>query len=587
MRTATDRFFDTLLPGLAGILTGVMTVVVFLQVLGRYVFQYPLPWSEELARYLFIWSSLLGAAIALHRGAHISLGLLRPAGQGAILHQQCLDLGLAVFLTFLLVEGFRLTLLTTGQPSPALQVPMALIYAAVPTSAALMLVALFRRLFTGGGHGGGRGAAPVAVILFAGFLALIVLNLPIAFSLGVASLTAILVKGELPLAVIPQRIIVGLDVFALLAVPLFILAGCLMDTGGISRRLIRFADALVGRIRGGLGMVAVLATLFFSGISGSSSADTAAIGATLIPQMIKRGYPPEKATAIVASAGATGILIPPCMTMVIYGILAETSIAVLFMAGVLPGLLLGLVMMVLTAFLAPLPPSLSLSGSVWREIRGSVMEASLALLLPAIIMGGILTGVFTATEAAVVAVVYGCAVALGYYRDLRLSDLPGILVRTAVTSGVVMILTGMASSFAWILARERIPQTIAGWIVRVSDSPWVFLLLVNILFLLVGMVIDGIPALIVLVPILVPIAKALQIDLIHLGIILVLNLGIGTVTPPVGVCLFVASSISGVPVIKTVRPLLPYVGVMILVLLVMTYLPGVTLFLPRVLMGYR
>ncbi|MBI2561640.1 MAG: TRAP transporter large permease subunit [candidate division NC10 bacterium] len=224
---------------------------------------------------------------------------------------------------------------------------------------------------------------------------------------------------------------------------------------------------------------------------------------------------------------------------------------------------------------------------MWREIRGSAKEASLALLLPAIIMGGILTGVFTATEAAVVAVVYGCAVALGYYRDLRLSDLPGILVRTAVTSGVVMILTGMASSFAWILARERIPQTIAGWIVRVSDSPWVFLLLVNILFLLVGMVIDGIPALIVLVPILVPIAKALQIDLIHLGIILVLNLGIGTVTPPVGVCLFVASSISGVPVIKTVRPLLPYVGVMILVLLVMTYLPGVTLFLPRVLMGYR
>lgn len=580
-----DRLFDRVLPGLAAALTGGMTVVVFLQVVARYVVQYPLPWSEELARYLFIWASLLGAAIAVHRGGHISLGLL-PTERWTRL-ELGLRLGLTAFVVVLVVEGGRLVVLTAGQPSPALGVPMASVYAAVPVSAALMGVALLRRLVGRPPLGGTGGSVWIAIVLFAGFLALVALNVPIAFSLGAGSLLAILAKADLPLAIVPQRMIVGLDVFALLAVPLFVLAGLLMETGGISRRLIGFADALVGRLRGGLGMVAMLATLFFSGISGSSSADTAAVGSTLIPQMVKRGYRPEEATAICAAAGGMGILIPPCMIMVIYGILAETSIAALFVAGVAPGLLMGAAMLAYTWLAAP-GPAPSARGRSWAgEVRESARQAALALLMPAIIMGGILAGVFTATEAAVVAVVYGFAVALGYYRELGLRDLPRILAQTAVTSGVVMLLTAMASSFAWVLARERIPQAIAGWMLDVASSPWVFLLLVNVLFLLVGMIIDGIPALIVLVPILVPIARAFQIDPVHFGVVLVANLGIGTVTPPVGVCLFVASSLSGIPVARTVRPLLPYLGVMVLVLLAMTYLPGLTLFLPRLLLGYR
>jgi C4-dicarboxylate transporter DctM subunit len=426
----------------------------------------------------------------------------------------------------------------------------------------------------------------VSLLLFATFCGLIALSLPIGVSVGLASALALACKGEMPLTLIAQKMFTGLDSFPLLAVPFFILAGLFMETGGISARLVRFASVLVGHVRGGLAHVVIVATIFFSGVSGSSAADTAAIGSIMIPSMVRRGYPRPLATAIVAAAGGMGVNIPPCIIMVLYAVAANASIGYLFAAGFLPGFLSGISLMIMVYFTAKrqgLPKEVKAS---LRQMLKAAWDAIPPLLMPVIILGGILTGIFTATESAVIAVVYGVFLSMVVYRELHLRDIPRILLNSAKLTGMVMLVVGMSTTFAWIVSIERVPQMVTEWMLSVSRNPIVFLFFVNILMLIVGMFFDATPAMITFTPILYPIANQLGIDPVHFGIVMVTNLGVGFVHPPVGSCLNVATAIGGITIDEVIRPILPFIGVMIVALLLITYWPGMTLFIPRML-GYK
>ena len=423
-------------------------------------------------------------------------------------------------------------------------------------------------------------------LLFITFCGLMALSVPIGISMGLSSLIILIYKGGMPLTILAQKMVTGLDSFPLLAVPFFILAGCFMETGGISTRLVRFASVLVGHIRGGLAHVVIVGTIFFSGVSGSSAADTAAIGSIMIPSMTKRGYPKPLSTAIVAAAGGMGVLIPPCIIMVLYGIAANVSIGYLFAAGFLPGALCGLSLMLMVYIVAKregLPKEKRATG---REVLQAGSQAILPLLMPVIILGGILTGACTATESAVIAVVYGAILSMVIYRELHLRDVPALLTTAAKLTGMIMLVVGMSTTFAWIVTVERIPQMITEWMLAVAKEPWVFLLFSNILLMVVGMFIDATPAMITFTPILFPIAMKLGIDPVHYGVVMVCNLGVGFVTPPVGTCLYVASAIAGIPIDKVLKPLLPFILIMIVALMLVTYIPDMTLFIPR-LLGYK
>lgn len=426
----------------------------------------------------------------------------------------------------------------------------------------------------------------MSAVLVAVLLGGLVLGLPIAATLIMASVFGVMMDSRLPVTVVVQRIFVGLDSFPLLAAPLFILAGSIMEVGGISGRITRLAYALVGHIRGGLGMVVIMGTMLFSGVSGSSTADTAAIGSVMIPAMNKRGYPRAFSTAVVAAAGGMGILIPPSIIMIIYGLLTNTSIAALFVAGIIPGVLTCLSGMIATYLVARrenLPVEANFS---FGELVSAIKESFWAVIMPVIILGGILLGIFTVTEAAVVAVVYGWIVAMFIYRDLKWSHLPKILVESGVVTGLVMFVVGAAAVFAWLLTSQQVPLIVTKTLSDVSSNPLFFLLLINVAFLIIGAVFEVTAALIMTVPILVPVAAAYGIDPVHLGVVITANMGIGLVTPPVGICLYVACSISQVPIESVVKALMPLLAAMIATLVVITYVPEITLFLPRVLLGY-
>lgn len=416
------------------------------------------------------------------------------------------------------------------------------------------------------------------------FILFLIIGVPISFSMGLAGVLFFWVN-QIPLTAIPQRMLGGADSFTLLAIPLYVLAGELMDTGGMSKRIIDLATAFVGHIRGGLGHVVVVATMIFSGISGSSSADTAAIGSIMIPNMVRKGYRREKATAIVAAAGGMGILIPPCINMIVLGGIANLSVATLFFAGFLPAVVMALGIMILVYFEAKkdglvLDPKAS-SGHIFAAFK----EAFWAILVPIIILGGILLGVFTATEAAVVAVLYALIVSLFIYREIGVKDLLPIVIRATTTTGAIMMLVGAASLFAWITAREQVPDLLMHWIHTISSGPVTFLIITNLVFLVIGAVLEGAPALIILVPLLMPVAISLGIDPIHFGTILIANLGLGFILPPIGLCLLVACGIGKVKVAHVIRPILPYLVVMAVSLVLITYIPWITLIVPK-LTGY-
>jgi len=423
----------------------------------------------------------------------------------------------------------------------------------------------------------------LAATLFLTLFGLLLFSVPIGICLGLATMIVmIFVDGTPPMVLLARSVVTGADSFPLIAVPLFILAGDLMQHGGMSRRIVGFANALIGHIRGGLAYVNVLACVFFAAISGSSPATVAAIGSNMIPEMEKVGYTRKFSGALTASSGMIGVMIPPSIPFIIYGVTAEVSIGKLFLAGVVPGILFALMFMLVARILLRNDVTVQESTTtfssvgVWQSFKSSIW----ALLVPGIILGGIYSGIFTPTEAGAVAVVYAALIGIFVYRDITVKDLPEILAGSAKTSGTILILVIMATAFGRLITLARIPTELAATITGLSDNPIMILLLINLLLLVIGMFMETISSIIIMTPILLPVATALGVDPIVFGVILTVNLAIGFCTPPLGVNLFVASGISKVSIEQLSRAILPFFVGMIVLLMLITYVPAISLFLP-------
>ena len=418
-----------------------------------------------------------------------------------------------------------------------------------------------------------------AEILILTLLFLFAINAPIAVAIGVASIAAIIVQGNFPLMMVVQRMFGGTDSFHLMAVPLFMYAGVIMEKGGISRRIIDFANALVGWLPGGLAAVTIVSAMFFAGISGSAAADAAAVGAILIPAMKKSGYESDFAAAVQASGGAIGVIIPPSIPMIIFGFLTGASIGRLFAAGILPGVLIGVSLMAVSTVISRQrgygATARFSMADIWRTFR----RALLSLGAPLIILGGILFGIFTATESAAVAVVYALVVGMAVYRNIRLKDLFPIFRDGSITASIVMFIIATASVFSWIAAIEDIPARLAGGLLAVTADPVLLLLLVNLVLLVAGTFVETTAALILLVPMITAMLPSLGIDIIQLGAIVVTNLAIGMLTPPMGICLIVSGSISGDSLSAISRRVLPFLAVLIVDLLVISFFSPLTMWL--------
>lgn len=422
-------------------------------------------------------------------------------------------------------------------------------------------------------------------VLFATLFALMLMGIPIAVSLGLASLVTIALFSQDSLASLSIKLFETSEHYTLLAIPFFVLAGNLLSTGGVARRMVNFAIAAVGHLRGGLAIASILACMLFAAVSGSSPATVVAIGSIVIAGMVRAGYPQAFAAGVICNAGTLGILIPPSIVMVVYAAVTEVSVGRLFMAGVVPGILLGLMLMVAVWWRAGRlqithPPRASVT-----EVLRTLRESAWGLMLLVIIMGGIYGGIFTPTEAAAVSAVYALLVAMFIYRDLRWRDLPRVFVESAKTSVMLMFIVANALLFAHVLTTERIPQTIAEHILASGMSPWMFLLVVNVLLLVAGNFMEPTGIVLILAPILFPIATQMGIDPIHLGIIMVVNMEIGMVTPPVGLNLFVTSGITGMSIVQVVRAALPWLSVLLLFLVLVTYVPAISLALPNAIFG--
>lgn len=423
----------------------------------------------------------------------------------------------------------------------------------------------------------------MSAILFGTFIILILLNVPVAVSLGLATIIALATSGTVPTMVVAQKLFTATDSFPLMAIPFFMIAGALMERGGISRRLINFANALIGHLPGGLALVTILASMFFAAISGSSPATVAAIGSIMIPGMVRQGYSLPFASATQATAGCIGVIIPPSIPMITYGVVTGASIGGLFMAGFTPGILFGLALMLVAFVVSKRHNYVGTETPSLAEIWKTFKEAIFALLMPIIILGGIYGGIFTPTEAANVAVIYGLIVGFFVYKELSIKDIPPILRTSAISTAMVMLIIACASAFGLILTREMIPNAVAEFFISISDNKYVFLLLVNIMLLVVGTFIETNAAIIILAPIFFPVAVQMGIDPVHFGIIMVINLAIGMVTPPLGVNLFVACGLSKLSIEKIISANWIYLGVTILVLLLISYIPGISMWLPHVL----
>jgi C4-dicarboxylate transporter DctM subunit len=422
----------------------------------------------------------------------------------------------------------------------------------------------------------------VPLLLFGSFTVLLFLNFPIAAALGISSVLSVLAFDLAPLQLIPQQLFSATDSWTLLAVPFFILAGNLLAKTAISDRLIRLATIIVGQFPAGLAMVAVIVSIFFAGISGSGPADTAALGAILIPGMVAAGYDKRSAAALMAAGGGIGIIIPPSIALLIYGVVANASVSKLFIAGILPGMLVGLSLFVVSYVLFGRNPEIrpEKRGTL-REIGTAFKDAFWGLMAPLIILGGIYGGIFTATEAATVAVVYGAIVGFFIHRDLKLSDLPEILIDTGVTTGVVMLLVCTASVFAWVLNTSGVAVAAAAGLMRLATGKIVGLLLINAILLVAGCFMDAISIFYVFLPILLPVVNALGIDLVHFGVVMTVNMAIGQITPPVGVNLFVACRIARISMKEISQAVLPMVAAQTAALLVISFWPDLSLFLTR------
>jgi C4-dicarboxylate transporter DctM subunit len=421
------------------------------------------------------------------------------------------------------------------------------------------------------------------IVIAVAFIFLLILGVPVVFVLGASAVLTLVTTTDVNVAIVSQRVFAGLNSFTLMAIPFFVFAGVIMDAGGISRRIVDFASALIGWVVGSLYQVSCVAAAGLAAISGSGSADTAAISAVMQPQLRRRGYDIDFGAALIACAGSVAQVIPPSLTMVILAVVSNISIGALFVSGIVPGLLC-ISMLMIIAFLKARK-----GGDAYRDAEpfsldrlGRTGWAALpAAGMPVLILGGILGGIFTPTEAAAVSGFYGMIVGLFVYRDLKIKALPALILHTASLSAAVMLIIGTASVFSWLMANANVPRILGGWIVSVSSSQVVFLIIANLLFLFVGMFLETIAAILIIVPVLSPIATLMGVDPIHFSLLIILNCAIGTVTPPYGVSLFVSSSVAGRTVMQVTRQLgWPLAG-LFTILIAVTFIPDISLFLPR------
>ncbi|WP_433936620.1 TRAP transporter large permease [Sorangium cellulosum] len=420
------------------------------------------------------------------------------------------------------------------------------------------------------------------LILVFSFFALLLLNVPVAVCIGLSTVLTIASLGDVPTGyIVAQRISTGIASFPLLAIPFFVLSGLLMGEGGMARRLMDFASAVVGRFHGGLSYVNTLTCMLFGAVSGSAAAAVSSIGGFMIPEMERKNYGRDFSVALTTTSATTGLLIPPSNIMIVYAVVAgNVSVAALFLAGVIPGIVVGLSIMVV-AFLANRKQPVGVSEKVpLREVVRSFAQAIPSLLLILIVMGGILAGVFTATEASVVSVAYAFLLGTLLYREVKLKDMPRILLKAAKTTAVVMILVGASQAMSWVLAFEQVPQSVSQAMLGISQSPFATLLIINVLLLVVGTFMDMTPAVLIFTPIFLPVVTGMGIDPVHFGVLMVTNLCIGLCTPPVGTCLFVGCGVGKTTIARVVRPMMPMFAAMIVALMLISYVPQLSLWLP-------
>ena len=426
-------------------------------------------------------------------------------------------------------------------------------------------------------------------VLFIVFLALLLLGMDLFYAMVAASITYLLLTGftamPIPLTLVPQQLMAGVDSFTLLAVPMFLLAGELMSRGGVTRRLVHFAVTLVGHIRGGLAQVGILANVIMAGMSGSAVADLAATGSLLIPSMVKKGYKPEFAGAVLAAAATIGPIIPPSLPMLIIGSLVSVSVGQMFLGGVIPGLLMGVALMIVTYRYAsrnglPVEPRATV-----REVGYAFWGSALALVMPVVVLGSIIGGYATPTEASVVAVLYALFVGLFVYREIRFSELPEIFTNVAITSAAVMVTVAAAQLFGWITAAEGLANSLSAWLTSITSNPLIILLIVNIMLLLLGTLMEPIPIMLLTVPVFYPVMTSIGVDPVHFGVVMTLNLMIGCLTPPVGLHILLASAMSGASVVRVTNESWRFMGVLIVVLGLITYFPQLVLWLPNLVYG--
>jgi C4-dicarboxylate transporter DctM subunit len=560
-------------------------------------------WTEELARFIFIWITYLAAPLAIKKRENIRVDIvfdrLSPRWQGIfwIVNNLCfLVLGIVV-----VVMGTSLVHMQMRYPqiAPALQIPYYIPYLILPIGFSLMVLRLvqdvIREVRATGIRDGlialavtGAIFLPVLLgfdvnaiaILFGYFILFLIIGVPIGISLGLSSLVTLVNSGTLPVDYIAQISFTAIDSFPIMAIPFFIAAGIFMGSGGLSQRLLNLADELLGPLPGGMALATIATCMFFAAISGSGPATVAAIGSLTIPAMIERGYDKYFSCAIVAAAGAIGVMIPPSNPFVIYGVAAQSSIGKLFIAGVAPGLLTGLVLMAFSYYVSKKRGWMGEQKErSLASITRAFWDAKLALMVPVIVLGGIYGGLMTPTEAAAVAAFYGLLVGLFVYKGLTRHNIVDSFMEVCSTSAIVIILMAMATVFGYVMTVEQVPAKIASFILGMTESKIVILLLINVLLLVIGTFMEALAAIVILVPILLPIVTKVGVDPVHFGIIMVVNLAIGFVTPPVGVNLFVSASVARVKLEQVSRQILPILGLMLLVLLAVTYIPAISLFL--------
>lgn len=422
------------------------------------------------------------------------------------------------------------------------------------------------------------------IILIISLLALLLIGIPVGFSLLGSALIALMLEGSIPLQTLPQRLALGLDSFPMLAIPLFILAGAIMEAGGITKRLIQFAEVLVGHIRGSLAHVSVVSNVFMSGVSGSGVADAAATGSALIPTMIKRGYGKGFAAAILGASATVGPIIPPSIPMIVYGSLAGVSIGKLFLGGAIPGLMMSGSLMIVAYVIARKRGFEKRARAGFKEIMKAFIDASWALFMPVIIVGGIFSGLFTATESAVVAVIYSLIIGLFVYKELKIKDIPKKILESVILSSSIGIIIAASAPFAWVMAFAQGPAKVLTMFQHISDSTVVALLLLMLILLILGCFLDGLAIIIITTPVIMPILLQFGIDPLHFGVILAINVMIGTITPPVGTIMYVAISFAKCTVVEFTKEIWPFLLVLIALLVLFALVPGIIVYLPNLLM---